>query len=111
VSVRTGDGRVRFLLGSERETPLPDRQLGLQKLQEKNRNCEHVVLLGDGAGAASLAVKMRGQDVCPHCTRREAAYWRERAKTAEGLVSAEPARSTSEPAPQNPPPSPTGDSE
>lgn len=75
-----------FKLWSEREEPADDRQIGLQKLQEKNRNCEHVVLVGF-TGPASLAVKMRGQDLCPHCTRREAAYWHDRAKTAEGQLA------------------------
>lgn len=77
-----------FKLGSERESPLPDRELGLQDLREKNAECEHVVVVGAGEGAATLALKMRGQDVCPHCTRREAAYWRVRAKTAEGMLAA-----------------------
>lgn len=75
----------RFLLGSEKEeAPRADRLVGMQELQRRNRSCEHIVVVGDGTGAATLAVKMRGQDVCPHCARREAAYWRARAKSAEG---------------------------
>jgi hypothetical protein len=75
-----------FALGSAREPePLADRQLGLQEVRRKNAACEHVIIVGE-RGPASLAIKMRGADLCPHCTRREAAYWRMRAKTAEGVV-------------------------
>lgn len=91
----------RFLLGSERETVVrSDRQVALQELQARNKACEHVVVLGapglspreaDSPAhpvAAQLAIKMRGPDMCPHCTRREAAYWRLRCKSAEGVATA-----------------------